>query len=72
MSVEQTYGLTVRATGEVRDTEGNLIETVHAEEDPGVEVTLGQLRDAVARHQTTDDQMRQLGFSEELIKEIRS
>lgn len=66
------FALTGIATGEVRDAEGNLLSTEQATHVEPVEVDLDELRDAVTRRNLTDEQLRELGFTDDHIAQIRS
>jgi hypothetical protein len=62
--MRSTIGLTIRAEGEIRNADGNLVERVPIEET--VEVPISELQ------QFTDDQLRAAGLDEPTITTIRS
>jgi hypothetical protein len=81
-AAEQTVGFTVHAAGEVRDAQGNLVETV-ASVPAGTQVEVlgvtytadadGNVQiPAAALSSFTDDQLRAVGLDEPSIALIRS
>lgn len=59
-----TFGVTVRAEGEVRDRHGNIVERVSG--TTTIEVPIADLQSF------TDDQLREAGLDEHTINQIRS